>query len=222
MSRYRDDDDDIDADPDERYRRGGRRYYDDPDDDPDNLDRDADAEYRRRVRRYGEETTDEEEEQTEKDEAESGRVARRKCLVPGILMTAAGALTLAGAAGFVAVVAATIGAAPPGAGPAAAATTVISVCAGIPLLIGLVGSGFQLGGGICLLRRRARGMAICGAILGCMSIACILACGLMSGFPPPIWLALGPALLGIPAAIWMFAVLQDHDVQAAFESRQYG
>lgn len=216
MSRYRDDDeDDIDADPDERYRRRPpRRGYDDSDDD---VDRDVDEEYRRRVRRYGEEMTDEEEEQEDKDEAESEAEARKKCRWPGILMTAAGALTLAGAAGFVAVVATGIAATTPTGGPAAATTTVISVCAGIPLVIGLVGSGLQLGGGVCLLRRRARGMVICGAILGIMSIAAILFSGLLAGFPPSIWLALGPCLLGIPAAIWMFAVLQDHDVQAAFE-----
>lgn len=222
MSRDRDEDD-IDADPDERYRRRpGRRRYDDEDDE-DDVDRDVDEEYRRRVRRYGEEVTDREEEEEEKDEAESEAVARKQCLWPGILMTAAGALSLAGAVGFVAVVWAGIAAAPPAGGPAAAVTTFMSVCAGIPLVVGLVGSGFQLGGGVCLLRRRARGLVITGAILGGMSIAGVLACGLMAGFPPSVWLALGPTLLGIPAAVWMFAVLQDHDVQGAFErSRRYG
>ena len=39
----------------------------------------------------------------------------------------------------------------------------LGVCAGIPLLFLLAFCALQLVGGVCLLRRRGRGMAIAGA-----------------------------------------------------------
>lgn len=216
MSRY-DDEDDIDRDPDERYRRRpSRRYYDHPDDDPDNVDRDVDHEYRRRVRRYGEEVTDEEEDEEEKEQEESDRAARRKCLWPGLLMIAAGALGILGTVGFVAAEVA-------GAGGAAPGVTAGWLCAGVPMLFGVVFCGFQVGGGVCLVRRRARGMAITGGALGGMAAVTAVFAGMIAGFSTSIWMVLAPCLLGVPAAIWMFVTLQDHDVQDAFErSRRYG
>jgi hypothetical protein len=197
------------------------RYRDDdPDDD---IDRDPDERYRRRVERYGEDRTDEEEEEEEKESEEVSAAARKRSLWPGLLMIAAAVLTLLGSAGFVATLATGTGTGP-GAGAGAAFTWVsLGICAGIPLLFTLVFCILQLIGGICLVRRRARGMAMTGGILGCLGIVPIIVVGLMGNFPPAVWLALGPALLSIPAGIWMFVAISDTDVQEEFErNKRYG
>lgn len=192
----------------------------DPDED---IDRDPDERYRRRVERYGPGRSDEDEQEEEKDADESERIARRRCLVPGILLFASGLLTLLGSIGFLATIVLSSGTGP-GAGPGAVATAMqLAICGGIPILAVLVCSALQAIGGVCLLRRKGRGMAISGAILGGLAVAVIVLCGLLLGYPPGLWFALGPALLNIPAAIWVFVALGDRDVQDAFErSRRYG
>ena len=192
----------------------------DPDDD---IDRDPDERYRRRVDRFGEDRTPEDEDQQEKETEESAAVARRRSLWPGLFMVASAVLTLLGSAGLVATLAAGTGTGP-GAGPGAAFTWVsLAICAGIPLLFTLVFCILQLVGGVCLARLRGRGMAMAGGILGGMAVVPIIWVALVGNFPPTVWLALGPALLSIPAAIWMFAALADADVQEGFErNKRYG
>jgi hypothetical protein len=217
MPRDRDEDDDIDADPDERYRRRGRRYYDD---DPDNVDRDTDEEYRRRVRRYGAETTNAEEEQEERDEAESERVARRKCLGPGLLLILAGVLGIAADAVYAVVTMPAAGGAGPG---AAVATMGYAFTTVIPGVIALVFLMFQIIGGVCLVRRRVRGIAVTGAILGAFPGAFGAFVGLLASQWGLVAGAIALVALSGSAAIWMFVAFQDDDVQAAFEqSNRYG
>lgn len=198
------------------------RYRDDYDPD-DDIDRDPDERYRRRVDRYGEDRTEEDEEEQEKEEREVSTTARKRTLWPGLLMIAAAVLTVLGSAGFVATLANGTGTGP-GAGAGAAFTWMsLGICAGIPLLFTLVFCILQLVGGICLLRRRGRGMAICGGILGGLSLVPIVWVALVGNFPPAVWLALGPGLLSIPACIWMFATVVDSDVQDEFErNKKYG
>jgi len=199
-----------------------RRYRDDEYDSDDDIDRDPDEEYRRRVDRYGPDLTDEDEEQEEKESEDSAKVARRISLWPGILLIVSGALTLLGCVGFILSMLASAGTGP-GAGPGAAVTLVsMGICAGIPLLFVLVFCILEVVGGVCLLRRKGRGMVISGGILGGLAVAPIIVIGVMGGFPNHIWLALGPSLLGIPAAIWMFVAMGDHDLQEAFDRAKRG
>lgn len=200
-----------------------RRYRDDDYDSDDDIDRDPDEEYRRRVDRYGPELTEEEEDQEEKASEESAQAARRIALWPGILLIVSGALTLLGGAAFVVSLVMATGTGP-GAGPGAAVTLVsMGICAGIPLLFVLGFSILQLIGGVCLVRRKGRGMVIAGSILGALSVVVIIVIGLMSNFPNNVWLALGPSLVSIPAAVWMFVAMGDHDLQEAFDrAKRYG
>lgn len=197
----------------------------DRDDDSDeDIDRDPDERYRRRADRYGPAYDEEEEAEQEKDFEESERVARKKCLVPGVLMIAAGVCTLLGSIGFLVSIVLASGAGAPGAGPGAAFTVVqLAICGGLPILAVLTFSALQTLGGACLLRRNGRGMAISGGILGGLAVGVIVLCGVLMGFPPGVWFALGPSLLSIPAAIWLLVALSDHDVQDAFErAKRYG
>lgn len=198
-----------------------RRYRDDDDYVPDDdIDRDPDERYRRRVDRYGEELTEEEEEEEEKQTEESGRAAGRKCLLPGLLMTLGGLLTFLGSAGFIAAQIAATGTGP-GAGPGAAVTLIsLGICAGVPLLFVFAFSGLQLAGGIALLRQRMRGLAVAGGILGGLSVIALLVIGFLCNFPWSVWLALVPSLLGPPAAIWLMVLLNDVDVQEAFDQKR--
>ena len=189
------------------------RYRDDDSDD--DIDRDPDERYRRRVDRYGEDLTDEEEEQQEKESEESATSARRRTLGPGALMIATAVLTLLGSVGYVV----SLVAGPNATGGAGAVVGAMGlvVCGGLPLLFTLAFCILQLIGGVCLVRRRGRGMAIAGGILGGLSIIPIVIVGLMANFSATVWLALGPALLSIPAGIWMFVAVNDLDVQEEFE-----
>jgi hypothetical protein len=197
-----------------------RRYHDDDDYDPDDdVDRDPDERYRRRAERYGEEVTDEEEEEEEKQTEESGRAARRKCLIPGLLLTLGGLLTLLGSVGFIAAQIAATGTGP-GAGPGAAVTLIsLGICAGIPLLFVVAFSGLQLAGGIALLRQRLRGLVVAGGILGGLSVIALIIIGIMCGFTWSVWLPLAPSLLGPVGAIWVMVLLNDVDVQEAFDQK---
>jgi hypothetical protein len=192
------------------------RYRDyDPDED---IDRDPDEEYRRRAERYGPEYDEEEETEEEKDSEESERVARKKCLGPGVLMVVAGLLTLLGSLGYLVSIVLASGAGAPGAGPGAAVTVVqLAICGGLPILAVLTFSALQAVGGACLLQRKRRGMAISGGILGGLAVGVIVLCGVLMGFPAGVWFALGPSLLSIPAAVWLLVALSDHDVQEAFD-----
>ncbi len=196
------------------------RHRDDSDDD---IDRDPDETYRRRVDRFGEDLSPEEEDQQEKESEESAAVARRRSVWPGLAMVASAVLTLLGSAGMVATLAMGTGTGP-GAGAGAAFTWVsLGICAGIPLLFTLVFCILQLVGGVCLARLRGRGMAMAGGILGGMAVVPIVVVWMMGNFAPTAWLALGPALLSIPAGIWVFAALADPDVQDAFaRNKKYG
>lgn len=199
-----------------------RRYRDDEYDSDDDIDRDPDERYRRRVDRYGPELTDEEEEQEEKESEEAARNARRVSLWPGVLLIASGVLTLLGSGAFLVSLVLATGTGP-GAGPGAAVTLVsMGICAGIPLLCVLAFSVMQIAAGACLLRRKGRGVVISGGVLGALSVAVIVMIGLMNNFPSNIWLALGPSLLGIPAAVWMFVAMGDHDLQDAFDRAKRG
>jgi hypothetical protein len=188
------------------------RHRDDYDYDPDDdIDRDPDERYRRRVDRYGPEE-DEEEEKEEQQTVEALRAARRKCLGPGILMIVSGVATLLGAAAFVVVSVTGVGG-----GAAARGVIAFGICAGLPSLALLAFSVLQILGGVFLLRQRARGLVIGGGILGGLAVACGVALGFLGNFPPSLWMVLGPGLLGIPAAVWMFVVLADPDVDRAFD-----
>lgn len=198
-----------------------RRYRDDDEYDPDDdIDRDPDDKYRRRAERYGPDLTEEDEAEEEKQTEESGAAARRKCLLPGLLMTLGGVLTFLGSAGFVAAQFAATGTGA-GAGPGAAVTLIsFGICAGVPLLFVFAFSGLQLAGGIALLRRRARGLAVAGGILGGLSVIALLVIGFMCNFPASVWLALVPSLLGPVGAIWLMVLLNDVDVQEAFDQKR--
>lgn len=197
-----------------------RRYRDDDYDPDDDIDRDPDDRYRRRAERYGPELTEEEEEEEEKQTEESATTARRKCLLPGLVLTFGGLLTLVGSVGFIVAqfMAAGTGA---GAGPGAAVTLVsLGICAGIPLLFVFAFSGLQLAGGIALLRRRLRGLVVAGGILGGLSVVALVFIAIMCGFTWFVWLPLAPSLLGPVGAIWMMVLLNDPHVQAAFDERR--
>jgi hypothetical protein len=189
------------------------RYYDDDSDD--DIDRDPDERYRRRVDRFGEDLTPEEEDRQEQEDAESAAVARKRSLWPGLLMIVAAALTLLGTAGLVAYL---VGG-PTATGGAGAVVGMMGLvfCGGLPLLFTLAFCVLELVGGICLIRLRGRGMAMAGGILGGMAVVPVVVVWMMVNYAASGWLALGPALLGIPAAIWMFVTLSDADVQDAFE-----
>ena len=164
--------------------------YDDPDDD---IDADSDEEYRRRARRHGpEELSAEEEEAEEKDVVESEEWARRKCRWPGILMIAAGVVAAAGNVGYIAYILLNT---------TAAATAMTFILFGIPVVFGLVAGTLNIVAGVCFMRRRRRGFVITGNIL--------------AAFP-----CSAGAVLAIPAAIWMFVVSGDPDVEASFERSQ--
>ncbi len=196
-----------------------RRYrdeYDDDFDDPDDIDRDPDAEYRRRVDRYGEEMTDEDEDEAEKEEADSESSARKKSLWPGLVWAPPGGGTRLGSVGFVVTPALGGGAGGGGGGGAAVSWISLGLCAGIPLLFTAGFTIMQLVGGVCLVRRKGRGMAISGAILGVLAAVPIIYVGLVGNFPPTIWMALGPCLLSLPAGVWTFIAANDTDVQEAF------
>ena len=93
----------------------------------------------------------------------------------------------------------------------------LGICAGIPLFFTLAFCILQLIGGICLVRQRGRGMAITGGILGVVGIVPIIWVAFMGNWQSAVWLAFGPALLSIPAGIWMFVTVVDQDVQEEFE-----
>ncbi len=195
-----------------------RDDYDHPDDD---IDRDPDETYRRRVDRFGEDLTGDEEDQKEKESEESATAARRRSVWPGLLMIAAAVLTLLGTAGLVA----SLLFGPNATGGAGAVVGMMGLvfCGGLPLLFTLAFCVLELIGGICLLRLRGRGMAMAGGILGGLAVVPVVVVALMINFQAASWLALGPALLGIPAGLWMFVAISDTDVQDAFErNKQYG
>ncbi len=165
--------------------------YDHPDDD---IDADHDERYRRRARRYGDGLTEEEEEAEEKDREEGEAVARKKCRWPGILHIVAGVI---GFGGNIVIPVLSLSGAAPGAS-AAVATIMFAILWGIPLLLGLVFSVFQILAGVMMLRRRMRGLVITGTILGCLPVSV-------------------GAVIGWAAAVWTFLVLSDPDVQDVFD-----